>query len=181
MPEIISGGVAKNAANVGADGRLAVRAVFNSEFDDAIEIDEQGYTLSSNYSTGGTNEEVIYIKNTSTTLDLHIDTVEATADAAGLWTLFRVTSGTAAGSTIIPTNMKLASPNAAAVTAFGDASVTGTLTGTEIAVKLGGANSDVVFTTEGFLSLGQNEAIALTYATTSQAIAVTIYFHFRSD
>lgn len=167
-------------AKVDATNRLAVKAEFNSEFDVAIQEDGQGYTLSSTYTTGGSDDEVIYLKNTSATLNLHIDTVECTAATAALWTYLRVTSGTAGGTTITPLNMDDRSSNAAAATAFGNNAVTGSLTGDIISVKLGAANSDVVFTNEGVMILGQNDEIAVTYATTSTVVAVTIYFHFQS-
>ena len=176
--QILDGTGKGNLAQVDADNRILTKSFFESDFDDAISNREDGYTLSSTFATGGSDIEVMSIKNTSTSKILIIDTTEFSSTVATLWTLFKVTSGTAAGTVGTPVNMNVASGKTAQVSAFANASVTGTLAGTTLAVKYTGANSDSNFNTEGIFILNQNDELAIT-ASASGTVAVTMYFHFR--
>lgn len=180
--QIEDGKGAGKSAEVDSNNRLVTKSFFESDFDDAIGTitRQDGYTLTSTFATGTTDVEVISLKNISTTQNIIIDTTEFSSTVATLWTLFEVTSGTAAGTTGTARNMNLDSGNTAAarITAFANASVTGTLTGNTLAIKQTGASSDSNFNTEGIFILGTNDEISLT-ASANGTVAVTMYFHFK--
>ena len=167
-----------NLADVNDDKQLEVRAVTESDLEYASEAKGKAYSWSSTYAaTGG--QEVISIKNTSQTDCLIIDEIVVANSVASAFTLFEVTSGTAAGSAITGQNLNLGSGNSAAATAFGGASVTGSLTGNTILLESVAANAGAILDLRGALVLGQDDEIALTASATG-TVYVTIIGHYKA-
>ncbi len=89
-------------AKVDVCNRLTVKSVSFSESAQVSREDGLTYLWTSSYSAG-TGQEVIYIKNTSTTQDLVIDKATVNGVLTGLFEL-NVAAGTAGGTTITGTN-----------------------------------------------------------------------------
>ena len=172
------GGGSLNEAAVDSDSNLATRAVIELDFEHVSEHERQAYVATSTYNaTGG--QEIIYLQNTSSTLNLHIERVVCSTAATGIFTLFRVTSASAAGGgAITPLNLFLGSANAAAVNAFGDAEVTGGLSGTTIDAQDIPTVTPYDLELNGALILPQNEAVAIT-AEVSGIVFASIFFFFE--
>jgi hypothetical protein len=147
---------------VTTDNRLDTSSRSNPRVYYVSRNDGQAYTWSSAFSTA-TGEETISIKNTSTTKNLYIDSIRVGSANAAVWTLFQVTSGTAAGTTLTATNLNLTSSNAADSASFGNASVTGSLAGPVLDYIRTAANGEQELSLSDALILGQNDEIAITY------------------
>ncbi len=177
MAIIQDGGNANPAAQTSLDGRLNVssrsdsRAYYNSR-----DL-EQTYFWTSSYSAT-TGDEIIYIKNTSPTLNLYIKSVVVGGVLTGLFEVIHVHDGTATGTTITGKNPNLTSGNAAAATAFGNAAVTGTLTGERIAIIRTIATDSLSIEIHDTLILGQNDEIAVTYTGGTSIVNVEIVVFF---
>ncbi len=94
---IIKSGDNGNVANVTDEKKLEVAAVAESSLEFASKSNSCAFSWVSTYAaTGG--DEVISIKNTSTSKALIVDEVVVGCSAASVFTLFQVTSGTSAGN-----------------------------------------------------------------------------------
>lgn len=132
----------------------------------------------STYSlTGG--EEAISLMNDDPGRDIIIDNVVVSTSASGLVSVFEVTSGTPAGTTLTPKNLNLGSAVPAQATAFGNASVTGSLSGETIAQHDVGTSAPFSFVFGGSVIVPKNKTIAVTFATTG-IVHVNILFHYAS-
>ena len=169
----IQGAGNNNEANVNSKGRLEVAAFSEEAIQDATDIGN-AYTISSTYSATAA-QEVIYIQNTSATLHFHVTDIVAGSDANTLWTLFKVTSATAAGGTAITErNRRLSSSDNAPMNSFGDADVTGSLTGNALDRWYTLADTSAfIYPLRGGLRLDENDALAIT-ADANGVVAVTI-------
>lgn len=158
---------------VDTENRALVRAISTGPLEERSEDFGDAAFFYSTYDTGGTNEEVISIKNTETEKRLHITRMSVGSAVAQIWTLFEITSGTPAGTVLTYLNPNLASGVANSVVAFGNAEVTGTVAGDTITdvVTLAGTQKELFF--EGSIILGLNDGIALT-ASADGVIHVTI-------
>lgn len=173
-------GVSGNMADVNEDHQQLICGPIESDLEYASESKGKAYTFTSTFATGGTDVEVISIKNDSSTDCMIIDEIIVGASAACVFTLFEVTSGTAAGTTITGKNINTSSGNAASVTAFGDAAVTGSLAGDAIAFDgVSAASEFAVLDTKGGLVLGQNGHYALT-ASANATVYITVICHFKT-
>lgn len=166
-----------NLANVNDDEQLLVRAVTESDLEFASEDKGKAFSWSSSYAATAA-DEIISIKNTSQTENLIIDEITLSNSVASLFTLFEVDSGTAAGTTITGKNLNLGLSNAASVTSFGNASVTGTLTGGVILYESVGANAGALLDLRGALILGQDNEIAITAGATG-TVSCTVIGHYK--
>jgi len=163
----------------GSDGRINTSSRINTRSFYISRDDGQVYTFNSEFAANN-GEEVIYIKNTSSTKKLHISSLILSAASEVDWDVFEVTSGTPAGTTITGKNLNLSSSNDASATSFGDASVTGTLTGDTISHARSSSATTVILTYGSALILGQNDDIAVTYGSSSSGeINVTIQGFFE--
>lgn len=114
-----------NSAHVDSSGRLVVRADSETDMNHAMGIG-LGYIFHSTYSaTAG--DEIFFLQNTGA--DIHIHRISVSTAASGVVDILRQTSGTAAGTTITGKNGIFGRPIMPDVTAFGDASVTGSVDG----------------------------------------------------
>ena len=174
----IKSGDSGEVANVTKDKQLMTSSVSETSLEFASKAKEKAYSWTSTYAATGA-EEVIYVKNTSTTDVLVIDEVVVGSSVANVFTLFKVDSGTAAGTTITGLNLSLQSGKTASATSFGNASVTGTLAGSVIAYD--GAPADAFETLDllGSVVLGQNDEISVTAAVTG-TVYVTVIGHYKA-
>lgn len=166
-----------NLADVNSAKQLLTRAVVESDLEYASEANGKAFSWSSSFATGGTGIEVLSIKNTSAADNLIIDEIVVAAAAACVFTLFEVTSGTAAGTTLTAKNLNLGLGTSAEATSFGNASVTGSLSGDTITYAACGASAQEVLDIKGALVLRQNDEIALT-ASANTTVYVTVIGHY---
>jgi len=100
-----------------------------------------------------------------------------------VWTLFEVTSGTAGGTTITPVNLDLNSGIIAQATCFGNAAVSGTLSGTTLGYGVANHDIEAEMLVEGSLILAENDEIAITVteADAPAAVYVTVIMHYEEE
>ena len=172
--------------NGGPDGRTAVVTTVNrlqveaeaSRREFFISRDnEQVYHAVSSDATALANEEILYIKNTSTTKRLFIGELILTSDVAIRFKIKKVT-GTGTGSTITPVNLNLTSSNAAEAQVLGNGGVTGLTDDGTLFICRSLAGSSRLANFEDTLILGQNQAIAVETFDAAN-IDINIDFHFE--
>ena len=173
-------GLSGDLPDVNADHQMLISGPVESDLEYSSEVKGKAYTFTSTFATGGADVEVISIKNDSATDCMIIDGVVVGASAACVFTLFEVTSGTAAGTTITGKNINTSSGNAANTTAFGNAAVTGSLAGDTVAFNgVSAASGFTVLDTKSGLVLGQNGHYAVT-ASANATVYVTVICHFKT-
>lgn len=154
-----------NLASVNDENQLSTVSVARGPLEDAAAEGEAAFFVST-FATGTTNIEVIYIQNTETDQPLHITRFQFASSVDTVWTLFEVTSATAAGGTVlIAQNPQLTSGVARSNNSFGNASVTGSLSGNNLGIWSTLAKVTEHVFLEGALILGNTDAIALTAST----------------
>jgi len=158
-------------AVVDDEGHLVVDAINLSEAAHQSDAHGLAFTWTTQYVSTAVNLQFISIRNDADE-NLHIASISVGSSATNLFTLLEVTSGTPAGSTITAQNLNLISGVSKANTAFGDASVTGTLAGNTIAVRRVAALTSQKVDTDDSLILGTNDTIALTAASSGSVEAV---------
>ena len=124
---------------------------------------------------------VQYLKNTSTSKNLFIDDVFCSSLNAAVFKVWEVTGTAAAGTTISPSNMNLASGLEAEAVSMGGGS---TITGLTVVKQVGhlrvsaASHDDKEY--DGALILGPNKAIAIEYDTGTTGLCETyIEFHYE--
>lgn len=174
--KIEDGGGSGKLAKVNSRRRLDVSAANVSESAYIAAAEAETYIWTGSYSTN-TGDEIMYIKNNSSSKLLVIDKVTVNSVNAGFFELFDV-SGTAAGTIVTGKNTNLTSGNVADATSYGDASVTGLTIGDRIDLARTAANGRTDMKLNDVLILGQNNAIAVTYtgSTGLTDIIITGYF-----
>ena len=129
------------------------------------------YVNSTYAATGG--QEVLSIDNQETTLHFHITRLFLNSTVDTLWTLFEITSGTPGGTTVTYQNPNLGSGVNNSLTCFGDATVTGSLSGNTLWHGASLADTTLPIFLEGSLILGNGSKVAIT-ADATGTVAVTI-------
>lgn len=152
--------------------RLKVDAVTRREITEISEDKGAAFSFTSTFTTTGGDEEVIAIKNDDSEV-LDIDSIMLSSSVAQQWTIFEVTSGTTAGTTLVPFNLNLTSGVTKSNTSFGNAEVTGGISGTNIYVVRTVVDGSAIITPGGDLILGTGDDIAIT-ASAAGVVAVTI-------
>lgn len=180
MVQIMDGRGTGSAAKVDAEGRLFGSVVSQGPLEhNSVEGDAAFFY--STFATGTTNIEVVSIKNDEATKRLHITRLVLSSSVNTTWTLFEVTSGTAAGTTLTYQNPNLTSGIANSVTAFGNASVTGSLSGNNLIAFQTLALASTGFFLEGAVILGNGDEIAITASTDGTVHATVIGFWAAAD
>ena len=158
-------GRSNEIAEVNARGQLEVASMSEPELHYFSQRGQVGYWNSTYSATGG--EEVIYIQNTEARV-LHIERLIMSSTVASLFTLFKVTSATAAaGTALTPVNPNLSAGTPGQENSFGNASVTGSLSGDTLFVgSIGIVLQDFTYDFGGAIILGENDAVAMTLTTT---------------
>lgn len=164
--------------NVTKDGYAKVLAIIEAGFEHASEENSLAFSWASTYSATAA-DEIISVQNDDNDRHLHISHIEIGGASTALFTLFEVTSGTPGGTPVTAQNLNLDSAMVAEETAFGNAAVTGSLSGNTLAVKHVPANDSILINTKSGLILAKNDIIAITVGSNS-VVAVTIY-GFYSD
>lgn len=161
-----------------SDGEALVRAIVESEMEHVSAKESGSFAWSTTFATGGTNRDVLTIKNDNASKDLIIERVFLGADAAAVFTVGHVTSGTPAGSTVTPTCLNRGAIRTAEATAFGDAEVTGTVVTANIwtAAVLADAPPFVI-NTLGSLLLAKDDVFGIA-CSTSVTINITVMGYF---
>ena len=169
-----------NIAGVTVDKQLVVMGEAQSSLGWYSQHKKSAYSWFSSFTTGGADNEIISIKNTSSTHHLHIDHIQASTRTAGGFTVFRVASGTSSGTTITGRNLGPGSGLTADATSFGDAAVAGSLTGDTIAHAFAAADQPVPIDLKGAAILGQNDEVSVSMSSASAAVFITIYGYYKA-
>jgi len=155
------GGGGINEGAVDSLARQIVRADVETDLERAMGAG-LGYTLHSSYSaTGG--EEVWYLQNNGE--HIHVDRLVVSTSASGVFSVMRQTSGTAAGTTMKGENGIGGRPIMPDITAFGLASVTGSVDGNVIVAHDIGTSQPWTFDLDEYL-LEDTQAIFVRAAVT---------------
>lgn len=166
-------------AKVDSKNRLEVDAIAESPIQEATD-DGDAYCFTSTYSaTGG--QEVLYLRNDSTTQHLHLAELSIRSQEASEWIFFDVTSTSAAGGTTgTVTNLNLGQGGfTARGTAFGSADVTGGLSGDTLYRFQVSADTTLVTPFDGGIRLNQGKAVALTLTTgTTNTVDLYLVFYY---
>ena len=173
----IKSGDSGEVATVNKDKQLTTATVAETSIEFASKTKQDAFSWTSSYAATAA-QEVISVKCTSATQVLIIDEVVVGSSVANVFTLFKVESGTAAGTTAAVLNLNLQSGKPAPATAFGSASVTGSLTGSVIAYDGVVAAAFTTLDVRGAVVLNQNDEIAVTAASTG-TVYVTVLGHFK--
>ncbi len=128
------------------------------------------------YSTyaATSGDVVLFIKSTEADLHLHITRFILTTTVDARFDVFEVTSGTAAGTTLTYQNPNFDSGSERSSTLFGNAAVTGSLTGNTLFSISVLANTTVQSFIEGAIQLRNDDQIAVSVIGTSPTVYVTI-------
>ena len=153
-----------NSVAVGSSQRLDVSSRSNKRIFYVSRDDGRAFVWTSTFATGTTNVEVIYIKNTSTSRRLYIDSMRYSASGAAVLSVFKHT-GTASGTTITAENLNFTSSNDAEATALGDSAVTAGTIGNAIAFLQVASNADSNRNWNGEIILGEGDSIIITCST----------------
>jgi len=132
--------------------------------------------------TAAAGEYTAYLKNTSTSRNLHISIVEFHSVEAVKWRVWSVSGTAAAGESVTPTNLNLSSNiPAEAVCMAGDTAITGLTAIAQIGSHRTPALGDSEMDFEGALILGPSDAIAIEYDTgTGGLCSHDLFFWFES-
>ncbi len=164
-------------ARVNGDNRLQVNAVSSGRAHDRAEVGDSYYVTSSYSATG--NDEIFYIKNDSE-LALHIDHMRISTDTAALFTVFKVTDGTAAGTALTAVNNLFSSGKTAEATILGDTAVTGGLTGNAFHIDFINSNTDLRYGFDGSIILEKGDQLAITVDSNAM-VNVNVQFYFIQE
>lgn len=148
-------------AKVTADNRLRTDGVSEGPLEHASDLGDAAFFYSSYSATAA--DEIISIKNGESAKQLHLTRMLITATGEALFTIFEVTSGTAAGTTLTYQNPNLDSGTINSGTFFGNAAVTGSLSGnTLFTVGVSAASVQADIFLEGAVILANGDEIAIT-------------------
>ncbi len=139
---------------------------------------QAAYINSTNAATGG--QEVLSIDNQESDLHFHITRLLLNSTIDTLWTLFEITSGTPGGTAVTYQNPNLGSGITRSLTAFGNNSVTGSLSGNTLFHVASLADTTLPVFLEGSLILGNSDKVALT-ADATGTVAVTVIGFWADD
>ena len=152
------------SAEVTDEQHLSVDATTDKRVSHESREHGRAFVWTSTFATGTTNVEVIYIKNTSTTRKLFIDSMRYSASGTAVFSVFKHT-GTASGTTITGENLNFTSSNDPEATSFGDSAVTAGTIGNAIAFLQVSSNSDSNRDWNGEIILGEGDSIIVTCST----------------
>tara|TARA_R110000803_G_scaffold41208_1_gene88694 strand:+ start:952 stop:1509 length:558 start_codon:yes stop_codon:yes gene_type:complete len=179
----IEDGKGKNGdASVSTAQRLNVSAKTRDRLFYISRDDEQAYNAVMPSFSAAAGNYVYYVKNTSSTKNLYIHTVEYHSVEAVHWKVHQVT-GTAAGGTVItPSNLNLGSGRSAEATCMGGgATITGLTITKQIGTHRTTALSEAGMDWGEGLILAPNSAIMVEYDTgTTGLCEIDCIFHFET-
>ena len=175
----IRDGLTENAARVTKDGELLTLAVSEPEIEFVSHEKGLAFHLASTYSlTGG--QEALSLQNDNADLDIVVESMVVSTSASGIVTVFEVTSGTPGGTPLTPHNLNFGSSVVAQATAFGNASVTGSLSGATVGAQDIGTSVPYTFAFAGAVILPKNSILAVTFTTTG-IVFVDLVFYYTAQ
>jgi hypothetical protein len=182
MPDTIVGsGIRPNVMDVTDKGEARVYSssnpgIFHSSYEEQLAFN----AIMPSFSAAA-GDYVFYLKNTSTTHLIHIDSIEFHSVESVHWKIFQCT-GTAAGGTDITANLLNLGGNntAAAVSMGGGATITGLTIGTQVGTHRTQATGEASMTFGGALFLGSGQAIVVEYDTgTTGLCEIDCIFNYK--
>lgn len=156
-----SGKAGVNEQFVDSEGRAGTRALAETDLEHAVK--EGGAFSFHSFDVGVTGgEETWYLRNDGD--DIFVDRIEISTSASGVFSIMRQTGGTAAGTTMEGRAMAAGKAIMTEVTAFGLASVTGSVVGDDIVSHDIPTSTPFVFQLNGY-KLPKGQAIFVRVAT----------------
>lgn len=152
---------ALNEQFVDDEGRAGTQALTETDQQHAVHRGN-AFTLHSVDTSAVAGEESWYLKNDGD--DIQIDSIEVSTSASGVFTVMRQTSGTAAGTAMEGRNMIAGASLMTDITAFGSASVTGSVDGDDIIAHDIGTSTPHIFDMHGY-TLPSGQAVFVRTAT----------------
>ena len=178
----IEDGKGKNGdASVSSAQRLNVSAKTRDRLFYISRDDEAAYNAVMPTFNAAAGNYVFYIKNTSSTKNLYMHTIEYHSIEAVAWRVWTVTGTAAGGTAIIPTNLNLGSGRTAEASCMGGgATITGLTLGAQIGVHRTQATGEAGMDWGEGLILAPNTAIMIEYdAGTTGLCEIDCIFHFE--
>lgn len=161
-----------------SDGEALTRAIVETEIEHISANDSDAFSWFSSFATGTTDIEVLTIQNDHAIKNLVIEDMWLAAADAAILIIGHVTSGTPAGTTVTPVCLNRAAIKTAQATAFGNASVTGTVVVASIwEVPLAADAEPYHLETHGALLLGKDDRVGIS-CSTSTTPRITVFGYF---
>lgn len=178
----IEDGKGKNgdmSVSVGQRGNVSSKTnprIFYSSRDD-----QKAYNAIMPSFSAAAGEYVFYLKNSSTSDNLFIQHIEFHSVQAVHWKIWEVSGTAAAGTTITPANLNLASGlESETVCMGGGATITGLTNVKQIGTHRTAADGHAEMRYQDSLILGPNKAIAVEYDTgTTGLCEIDCFYHFE--
>ena len=180
--EIKDGGGTGQKAIVTPTGRLETSARVNPRSYYVSRDEGQVYNATSDVTSAAAGEYVFYIKNTSTTRNMYVGSIEYHSVQAVEWRVWEVTGTPGGASNVGSKNLNLGSANSAEADVYGDAAVTGlTIVGRPIGVHRTSAGGAEGMEFGDALILSPQTAIAVEYeAGTTGNCEIDCFFYFET-
>jgi len=176
-------GKGKNGdASVSAAQRLNVSAKSKNRLFYISRDDGLAYNAIMPSFSAASGEYVFYLKNTASSKNVYIDSLEFHSVQAVHWKVFECTGTAAAGTTITPTNLNLGLGREAEATAMGGgATITGLTIGPQVGTHRTQAGGEASMDWGGGLIVPPGEAIVVEYDTgTTGLCEIDCLFHFET-
>jgi hypothetical protein len=166
------------SAEVNSDNHLVTKSIIESEFEFISDVKGEAYSWASGTYDPDAGDTILLIKNTSQTLELHIDTITISTDTETIVQIHLPTTNvTVAGTTITGVNLNTTSGNVASASAARDE--TGNTQGDIIwANELQATSAPHVVDYGGALILGTNNSVGVDFVSATTACGVSITGHY---
>ena len=155
------------------DGKLHVKSISQTALEDVSAEVGQAFSYTSTFATGGTGIEIMTIKN-DVNQHMHIDQVWIGAADLAVFSIGKMTSGTPAGTTITGSPLNHDLSRVADTTAFGNASVTGSVVNNDMAWLQVPADQTILFDLEGAWVFGKDDVFVIRCDTNTTVYATVI-------
>ena len=179
----IEDGKGKNGdASVSGAQRLNVSAKTRDRVFYVSRDDEQAFNAVMPSMSAVAGDYVFYLKNTSSTKNIFLHTIEYHSNAAVAWKVFNVTGTAAGGTTIVPTNLNLGSGRLAEATCMGGgATITGLTQVSQIGTHRTQAEGEAGMDWGEGLILAPNTAIVVEYDFGDNGLCeIDCIFHYEA-
>jgi len=179
MAEAIKDGVGKgNLAKVDEYNRLRSYSTTESEISYESETHARAYTWTHSYNSGA-NDTILWLKNTSTTSSLIIDTIILASDTTTHFVIhFPSTTASPTGTGVTGTNLNRTTNNVAQATCYGDE--TGNSQGVVMAQGIILNNAPAILPVNGSIVLGINNELGIDFVSATTALGMATirgYYH----
>jgi len=165
------------SATVTGGNRLAVEAISQTRLQEISAETGFAHTYTSTFATGGTDIEVMSIENTASDKHMHLDQLWIGCDDVCTFVVGWMSTGTPAGTVITGRAMNEALGKTAPTAAFGNASVTGSITLDSHALFVLPADTMLLVDLEGAW-VGEQGDTFVVQSGTSTVVYVTVTAHF---